>query len=73
MPISLLTSAPTPITPSDHAQLTSSTPSSFADIPPVCYRKEERVKVKIEPGVEGWAEGEEEGTLFVATEWVASL
>ena len=71
MPITVLQSPPTPITPVEHAQLTSSTPSSFSDIPPVCHRKVDGVKLRLAPGLDGWTvEGEVEGTLYVSSECV---
>ena len=47
--ITVLDTRPTYITPSEHAALSSSTPSSFSDIPTVVRHVEEGVRVVIEP------------------------
>jgi nucleotide-sensitive chloride channel 1A len=46
-----ITSQPHFITPEEHAALTSSTPASFTDIPPVLRHVEEHVEVELDPAM----------------------
>ncbi|KAK8865882.1 hypothetical protein IAR55_001030 [Kwoniella newhampshirensis] len=73
--LSPLNSPPTSISPEEHAQLTSSTPSSFIDIPPV-LRWSDQVEVTMSPthrGWESWPAGPVSGTLYVTEDAVAFL
>ncbi|RDX41741.1 hypothetical protein OH76DRAFT_1411829 [Lentinus brumalis] len=66
MPITLVSSLPTHISPEEHKILSASTPASFADIPPVLRHKEENVSVTLDPPVDGFsAEDGANGTLYV--------
>ncbi|RPD75039.1 hypothetical protein L226DRAFT_534629 [Lentinus tigrinus ALCF2SS1-7] len=66
MPISLVSSLPTHISPEEHKTLSASTPASFADIPPVLRHQEPNVSVTLEPPLEGFsAEDGANGTLYV--------
>lgn len=51
-----ITSPPPSISPAAHDELTSSTPASFADIPPV-LRWEDDAEVVVESGSWTWGEG----------------
>lgn len=70
MPLTILTAAPSPIGQQEHDQITSSTPDSFSDIPPVCHRKEDGVRLHLSPAVEGWDEAEHTGDLYVCSKYV---
>jgi nucleotide-sensitive chloride channel 1A len=67
--ISPLNSPPPFITAGEHATLTSSTPSSFADIPPVLRWTDDDVHVSMSPH-DGWWEGKQGGKLWVTEEYV---
>lgn len=49
----IINSAPAFITADDHAELTRSTPSSFADIPPVLKFKGDNVEIELDPSLDG--------------------
>ncbi|ORY28994.1 regulator of volume decrease after cellular swelling-domain-containing protein [Naematelia encephala] len=69
-----LSSPPPYTTPAQHAELTSSTPSSFAEIPPLLHWSDEDVEVILNPssGWNGW-DGRVSGTLWVTEEAVSFL
>lgn len=66
-----LTSPPTYTSAEEHAHLTSSTPSSFADIPPVLHFTSSSAEVVLSPLVGGWeswpsgSDSRVKGTLWV--------
>ncbi|KAG6880977.1 hypothetical protein C0993_003439, partial [Termitomyces sp. T159_Od127] len=67
-PITPISSLPTYVTPEQHANLVSSTPSSFADIPPVLKHSQPNVRVTLDPPVPGFdATSTTDGTLYVLT------
>lgn len=47
--LNTLSTTPTFISAAEHAQLTASTPSSFADIPPMLHLLDENVEVELDP------------------------
>ncbi len=71
----IISSVPTFITPDEHKERTSETPSSFSDIPPVLRHREDNVTVVFDPAVEGFsftAEGESlKGSLYVLEKFVS--
>lgn len=67
--LSELTAAPRHISPEEHAALTSSTPASFDDIPPVLRWTSGQVEVVLEPAQPFW-HGRKSGTLWVTDESV---
>ncbi|EIW72654.1 hypothetical protein TREMEDRAFT_25761 [Tremella mesenterica DSM 1558] len=72
--LSPATTPPTYISPEDHAALTSSTPGSFVDIPPI-LRWADEVEISMEPqdgGWEGW-DRKVKGKLWVTEELVAFI
>ncbi|WRT64104.1 uncharacterized protein IL334_001033 [Kwoniella shivajii] len=73
--LTLISSPPISISPEEHAQLTSSTPSSFVDIPPV-LRWVDDVQVVLsstQGGWEGWNQGKANGRLWVTEDSVAFI
>lgn len=73
--LSPISAPPTSISPEDHAQLTSSTPSSFSDIPPV-LRWSDQVEVELSStngGWESWSSPRSQGKLYVTEESVAFI
>ncbi|KIJ52654.1 hypothetical protein M422DRAFT_26224 [Sphaerobolus stellatus SS14] len=64
-PIVLITEPPRSITLEEHRQLTSSTPASFDDIPPVLRHKEEGLTVTLDPPLEGFSAEDSKGTLYI--------
>jgi chloride channel, nucleotide-sensitive, 1A len=67
----LITALPKFISPSEHAELVSSTPEDFASIPPVLRHSQENVKVTLEPPLEGFSsEDGATGTLYVVERYV---
>jgi nucleotide-sensitive chloride channel 1A len=52
------------ITPEEHRQLTTSTPTSFGDIPPVLRHKEENVQVTFDPPIPDLGTTDK-GTLYI--------
>ncbi|WWD17933.1 hypothetical protein CI109_102378 [Kwoniella shandongensis] len=73
--LSTLTTPPQSISPEEHAQLTSSTPSSFIDIPPVLRWSDQVEVVMSSPqgGWESWPAGRVSGMLYVTEDAVAFL
>ena len=69
--LSQLSSPPQYITAEAHDNLTSSTPSSFTDIPPVLRFEDGDVQVEMSPitGWEGW-NGRVNGQLWVTEAYV---
>jgi nucleotide-sensitive chloride channel 1A len=65
--LSPLNAPPTYITPEEHTSLTSSTPTSFVDIPPVLRWSDEAVEVSLAPHDGFWA-GKVKGQLWVTEE-----
>ncbi|WVW82252.1 hypothetical protein I302_104258 [Kwoniella bestiolae CBS 10118] len=66
--LSPITAPPNSISPEEHTQITSSTPSSFVDIPPILRWYDEDVQVLLSSrngGWEGWNEGRVKGKLWV--------
>ncbi|OCF55495.1 chloride channel, nucleotide-sensitive, 1A [Kwoniella mangroviensis CBS 10435] len=66
--LSPITAPPISITPEEHTRITSSTPSSFVDIPPILRWYDEEVEVLLSSrngGWEGWGEGKVKGKLWV--------
>jgi len=68
MPVTAITSLPTFSTPSEHSQLTSSTPSSFDQLPPVGRLQVSAVFCRLDPPFKSdhgtvWEQGR--GQLFV--------
>jgi nucleotide-sensitive chloride channel 1A len=55
---------PTFVTPEEHAQITSSTPDSFSDIPPALRFHDTEVEIEIDPKLEFLSE-RVKGTLWV--------
>jgi nucleotide-sensitive chloride channel 1A len=55
---------PTFVTPEEHAQITSSTPESFSDIPPALRFHDTEVEIEIDPKLEFLSE-RVKGTLWV--------
>lgn len=47
-----ISTPPTFVTPEEHAQITSSTPSSFSDIPPALRYQDDEIELVIEPQLE---------------------
>ncbi|KAG6860832.1 hypothetical protein C0995_007076 [Termitomyces sp. Mi166 len=67
-PITLISSLPTFVTPEEHANLISSTPSSFADIPPILKHTQPNVRVTLDPSIPGFdTTSATNGTLYVLT------
>ncbi|KZT68504.1 hypothetical protein DAEQUDRAFT_671393 [Daedalea quercina L-15889] len=65
-PFTLITDLPTYISSEEHKAVITSTPTSFASIPPVLRHKEENVSVTIDPPIEGFlSEDLSSGTLYV--------
>lgn len=58
------------ISPQDHAALTSSTPASFASIPPILRHQQDNVTLAFSPIWEGYPEDGVQGTLYVTEESV---
>ncbi|KZW02767.1 hypothetical protein EXIGLDRAFT_664760 [Exidia glandulosa HHB12029] len=63
--IELIDGPPNFTTPEQHAQLTSATPDSFNDIPPVARHIEQNVTCTLEPPLDGAASTNARGTLYV--------
>lgn len=63
MPITLLTQPPPALTPSELAEISAATPSTFEGIPPLLRHKEEEVEFNLEPAFEGFLGGK--GSLWV--------
>ncbi|KGB77690.2 chloride channel nucleotide-sensitive 1A [Cryptococcus deuterogattii R265] len=73
--LSPIIAPPASISPEDHAQLTSSTPSSFSDIPPV-LRWSDQVEIELSStngGWESWPSPKSQGKLYVTEESVAFI
>ncbi len=68
-----ITTQPVYVSAEEHATLTASTPTSFADIPPVLLHLEEDVEVTLEPAMpelSGSADGARvRGKLWVTERW----
>ncbi|KAG5350562.1 hypothetical protein C0989_010426 [Termitomyces sp. Mn162] len=64
-PITPISSLPTFVSPEEHANLISSTPSSFSDIPPILKHTQPNVRVTLDPPVPGF--NATDGTLYVLT------
>jgi nucleotide-sensitive chloride channel 1A len=62
-----LSSPPTYVSQEEHDALTSSTPESFTDIPPILRFLDEEVEVVLSPAT-GWWEGKVKGKLWVTEE-----
>lgn len=64
--IEIITALPTFITPEEHKNQTSQTPTSFADIPPVIRHLQSDVTVKFEPPLQDLSEDDlKHGSLYV--------
>lgn len=64
--VKLITALPAFVSSEEHKSLVESTPASFNDIPPILYRREENVSVKLDPSIEGFAEEDAaQGILFI--------
>ncbi|CED84175.1 Chloride ion current inducer protein [Phaffia rhodozyma] len=65
--LSKISSPPRFISPEDHSALTSSTPESFASIPPIIRHKQENVTVNFSPEWEGYG-SRTTGTIYITEE-----
>lgn len=66
MAIDLVTALPSYISPEEHKDVSTSTPASFADIPPVLRHKQENVSVTLDPPLDGFTGDDGAGgTLYV--------
>ncbi len=64
--VSLVTAVPSYVTKEENDSLSASTPSSFADLPPILSHLEKNVSVTLDPPIEGFsAEDTAHGTLYV--------
>jgi nucleotide-sensitive chloride channel 1A len=64
-----ISTAPTFVTPEEHAQITSSTPSSFSDIPPALRYQDNEVELIIEPQLELYGSSDRlKGSIWVTEE-----
>ncbi|WVO17846.1 hypothetical protein L204_105544 [Cryptococcus depauperatus] len=73
--ITVITAPPAFISPEEHAQVTSSTPASFTDIPPV-LRWSDEVEIHLSSvagGWESWNAGKARGKLYVTETSVAFI
>ncbi|CAK5268610.1 unnamed protein product [Mycena citricolor] len=61
----LIQSLPNFISRENHTALVSQTPSSFNDIPPVVCHIEQNVSVTLDPPLDGFAQSNAQGTLYV--------
>lgn len=70
-PIVFISSPPRSISPAEHRQLVTSTPSSFNDIPPILHHKEDSVAVSLDPPLEGFStEDGARGILYVTERYL---
>ena len=65
-----LTELPTFVSQAEHNERTSTTPASFADIPPVLRHSEENVTVVFDPPQEGISGDDLKGTLYIIERFV---
>ncbi|PPQ64141.1 hypothetical protein CVT24_008771 [Panaeolus cyanescens] len=66
--VKLITTLPTFASPQQHQNIVASTPSSFADIPPVVKHQESNVSVTLDPPLDGFSSTDPvQGTLYVLT------
>ncbi|KAG8863140.1 hypothetical protein FRB96_009322 [Tulasnella sp. 330] len=63
--LTIITEIPHFVSKEDHAEITTRTPESFSDIPPVLRRKDENVRVELEPALPNLAAQDLTGTLYV--------
>ncbi|KAJ9120685.1 hypothetical protein QFC22_002616 [Naganishia vaughanmartiniae] len=64
-----ISTPPTFVTPEEHAQITSSTPSSFSDIPPALRYQDNEVELVIEPQLEAYGSSDRlKGSIWVTEE-----
>ncbi|KAK2460936.1 hypothetical protein APHAL10511_007406 [Amanita phalloides] len=64
--VSLISAVPRYVTKEERNVLNASTPSSFIDLPPILYHKEEGVSVTLDPTLEGFtADDAAHGTLYI--------
>lgn len=64
------TTPPKFVTPEEHAQITSSTPESFFDIPPALRFHNTEVEVQVDPTPDFLPSGNVKGTIWVTEEYV---
>lgn len=63
--ITIISALPHYVSREEHAEITSRTPENFSDIPPVLRRKEEGVRVALEPPLPDWTPDDLKGTLYI--------
>lgn len=62
----IITAVPNFVSPEEHRNILTSTPSSFSDIPPVLRHKEENVSVTLDPPLSGFTpEDAANGVLYI--------
>lgn len=67
----IISTLPKFVSPEEHQNIVSSTPSNFSDIPPVLRHRQEDVSVKLDPALEGLStEDGAKGTLYVIERFV---
>lgn len=63
--LTIITTLPHYVSKEEHAEITTRTPESFSDIPPVLRRKDENVRVELDPPLPNVAAQDLTGTLYV--------
>ncbi|KAG9015254.1 hypothetical protein FRB93_012953 [Tulasnella sp. JGI-2019a] len=63
--ITIITELPHFVSKEEHAEITTRTPEDFSDIPPVIRRKDENVRVELDPALPNLAAQDLTGTLYV--------
>lgn len=64
--VTIIADPPHSVSPAEHAEIVTATPSNFADIPPVLRLKQENVSIEFDPPVEGLSSEEiSKGSLYI--------